>query len=810
MAGKSVFCFISGILLFSIIVPVCLADEDSEINKQKENIYLLIDAGKFAEAKAATDKMTVEYPGQTKLPDMLFWIAARYQQVESFDNAKQIYEQVIRDFPDSPWAGKAKLSNAQSESMSLIVSGKYTDAKAAIDKMASDFAGNTDLPTALYWSAVKFNQIDRFDEAKQVYQKIVDNFPDSPWAGKAKFCITRADATLLIINGDYQKASNALDKLISDFTGNSDLPEAVYWIAERYERLLRTEDAKKTYQRVIDLFPYNTFAKRAKLGISRADATNLVESKDYNNANTAIDKMVSDFATNPDLPETLYWLAERYKAQNRTAEAVRLNQIIVQKYPASPWAGKGNLNLTREKIISLIASQNYELSKAALDKFMTDFAGNPQLPEAIFWIAERYQRFDRFDDAKQIFQQIIDKFPNSPWADKSKTWLSRINVLSLIVAQDYDNAKAALAQFTTGFANTPDFPEAIYWIAERYERQGKTDDAQALCQKIITDYPASQWVTKAKAGHPSGNDVVQDASTIVDIKADTNSVAVIKDVNLNPDLEKAAVEIYRVARGYEEANDYDSADKAYEQVVRDYPATIKGSNAVLDIRRLGILNALDSNDTNQADILLSQYVEDFNLTPYAGECLELLVDKCYLTASQLRRQYKSQEANSRFAFAENVLQIMIDKKTTGNSTIGNADSLAGLYFYAAGCRQNQQKWDGAIKYFQKVVDNYPDFQYAWNAQAAIGWCYEEIRDLSQAPKEAINPLAEEAYKTVLEKYPGCTMAYYAAYRLGELSVQKDDNASAIVYYKKFLELAQKDDIRVDKVKAKIASLEESK
>jgi hypothetical protein len=38
MAGKIVPLVISGILLFSISVPLCFADEDAEINKQKRKI----------------------------------------------------------------------------------------------------------------------------------------------------------------------------------------------------------------------------------------------------------------------------------------------------------------------------------------------------------------------------------------------------------------------------------------------------------------------------------------------------------------------------------------------------------------------------------------------------------------------------------------------------------------------------------------------------------------------------------------------------------------------------------------------------
>jgi TolA-binding protein len=810
MAGKFVPLVISGILLLSISAPLCFADEDAEIQKQAKNICALIEAGKISEAKAATENMTAEFPELARLPDMLYWIAGKYQQVDRFEDAKQIYEQIIRDYPDSPWAKKAKMGYAMTDAMSLTILRRYSEAKEAADKMFTDFAGNPDVAEMLYWISGRLQALDRFEEAKQIQEQIIRDFPDNPWAIRARMGRAMTETISLIVSGKYTEAQAVIDKTAADFNGRPDLPEMLYWITGRFEMAGRADDAKRNYQMIVDSFPNNLFAKRSKIGISRVDVISLIESKDYNEANTAIDKMVADFSTNPDLPETLFWLANRYNSQNRVADSVRLNQIIVQKYPASPWAGKGNLNLTKEKIFSLITARNFDQSKISFDKFVTDFKGNPQLPEAIFWIAERYQRFDRFEDAGRIYQQIIDEFPGSIWADKSKFWISRITVLSFIVMQDYDGAGTALAQFTTAFADNPDFPEALYWIAERYEREGKSQDAQLLCQKIIADYPTSQWATKVKAGHPTGNDLVQYDFTGIALAEDNNSAIEIKDINLNPDLEKAAIEIYRVGRGYEDVNDFNSAAKAYEQTVRDYPATTKGRNAVLDIRRMEIWNKIEAGEVNEAGLLLNKYVEDFNQNPYAGDCMELLVDKCYWTGFQLMRQSKHQQANSRFAFVENILQIMIDKKASGNSAIGNTHTFAALYFYAASSRQHQRKWDGAIKYFQKIVDNYPDFENICNAQAAVGWCYEAIAREENWPKEAVLPLIEEAYKAVLDKYPNGNMVYYAAYRLAELSVEKGDKASAITYYRKFLEKAHPQDTRIETVKAKIASLEETK
>ena len=64
MAGKIVLRFISCILLFSTGLSPCFADEFEELYRAKENACQLIEAGKFSQAKAATEKMEIEYNGQ--------------------------------------------------------------------------------------------------------------------------------------------------------------------------------------------------------------------------------------------------------------------------------------------------------------------------------------------------------------------------------------------------------------------------------------------------------------------------------------------------------------------------------------------------------------------------------------------------------------------------------------------------------------------------------------------------------------------------------------------------------------------------
>jgi tetratricopeptide (TPR) repeat protein len=129
-----------------------------------------------------------------------------------------------------------------------------------------------------------------------------------------------------------------------------------------------------------------------------------------------------------------------------------------------------------------------------------------------------------------------------------------------------------------------------------------------------------------------------------------------------------------------------------------------------------------------------------------------------------------------------------------------------LYHYAAAIYQELRQWDKAIENFQKVVDDYPDFEYACGAQAGVGWCYEAMLKAGKIPKEQAEPIIEQVYTKVLTSYPGCYIAHYAAFQLAEMSVEKGDKVAAAQYYRLFLELATPENSRIAEAKAKLTTL----
>jgi TolA-binding protein len=409
--------FISLLLLFSISIPVCFADEYGQLYQTKENICALISKGKLSEAKAETEKMTTKYASHEKLPGMLYWIALAYEQSSIFEDAKALYGRAANDFSYNLYTAKARLGLARVDAISLIASGKYEQAREVTDKMVYDFADNNDLPGTLYWIGRKYEQNSNFEEAKRVFQQVIQSRPDSQYANRARLSIRQAEAILLVISENYNQAQGVIDQMATDFAGNPDLPGTMFWITERFERQNRFEEAKNNYQRIIQNYPGHTYAKKANLCVSRTNVIALIVSGNYDGAKAAIDKMLVDFAQHPDLPGTLYWITEKYEWADKLDEAKYVYQQIIQKCPDSIYADRARLGIRRVDVMSVMDLPDGNVAEGALNQMIADFNSNSEMPRAVFIIGARYLLKARAPDygqrAVKIVERVIQELPRT-------------------------------------------------------------------------------------------------------------------------------------------------------------------------------------------------------------------------------------------------------------------------------------------------------------------------------------------------------------------------------------------------------------
>lgn len=176
----------------------------------------------------------MQFSDDPGLAETLYDIAREYRWVKKYDVAKNMYQQIIEQYPQSAFSDRARLGIARIDILTLISSQRYSDASAAIDKLVKDFSRYGDLPETLYWTGVKYEEYGRYDSAKNLYALVVQQYPDCGYADKARFLAAKMNIFLLIESGKDTEAANVLDWLIADFNGHPDLAHTIFEVGEKY------------------------------------------------------------------------------------------------------------------------------------------------------------------------------------------------------------------------------------------------------------------------------------------------------------------------------------------------------------------------------------------------------------------------------------------------------------------------------------------------------------------------------------------------------------------------------------------------
>jgi len=89
--------------------------------------------------------------------------------------------------------------------------------------------------------------------------------------------------------------------------------------------------------------------------------------------------------------------------------------------------------------------------------------------------------------------------------------------------------------------------------------------------------------------------------------------------------------------------------------------------------------------------------------------------------------------------------------------------------------QELHEYSKGIEYYQKVVDKWPDYKYAWHAQYFVGMYYEMLRNSGGISASQANPKIKAAYQAVVENYPDSSAAKDAARKLEQMNYKKATN-----------------------------------
>jgi outer membrane protein assembly factor BamD len=182
-----------------------------------------------------------------------------------------------------------------------------------------------------------------------------------------------------------------------------------------------------------------------------------------------------------------------------------------KQYPYSDWSKKGLLMTT----YSQYQAGDYDSAEQSAEHYVKLYPNAPDTPYALYLEAMSYysqipdisRDQDRANKALLLFQQIVEKFPKSEYADdaKFKIQVTRDQVAGkeMSVGRFYLNRRnytAAINRFRavlTTYQTSRHAEEALYRLTEAYLGLGITGEAQTAAAVLGHNFPDGQWYKDA-------------------------------------------------------------------------------------------------------------------------------------------------------------------------------------------------------------------------------------------------------------------------------------------------------------------------
>ena len=202
----------------------------------------------------------------------------KLQSEENYLRAKNKYQQVLEDYPDSKERVRAQILVADA----LYRGREYEEAKFNYQKFVELYPVHPKVDRAYFYSAMaNFKMIDlaaRDQTATRAaiegFSEFIKRFPKSPYRkaaeAKKKESVRKLAKNVFIIgkfyyrNGSYLSAINRLNKLLETWPDEDFNDEALFLVAESYFKEQNYEKARSSYRHLLKRFPASQFTIQAR------------------------------------------------------------------------------------------------------------------------------------------------------------------------------------------------------------------------------------------------------------------------------------------------------------------------------------------------------------------------------------------------------------------------------------------------------------------------------------------------------------------------------------------------------------------
>ncbi len=294
-----------------------------------------------------------------------------------------------------------------------------------------------------------------------------------------------------------------------------------------------------------------------------------------------------------EVPERVSVLREtaiKYQAENKLEEAEKIYREIIEDFAQTSYAVESQ----SEIICIKIRSGDKVAAVTEYQKFLSESIADESRANEIYKIAQEFKNSGDKDLAVVLHKANV---ANSPVSVGSLLSQGEI-VQNAFDKKDYSAVDAGLTVLKEKFVSTPGVAKELFNVAQRYQKEGKRDEAIALYRYNLDAY------SDTFDGTVSQLEIVYDAFNRKDYDAvDKEAGFLLDNFSSRPGMDYG---IYMIGRKYQDAGFVDKAEQVYRKCVAD----ASGLGAML-AQKVIIYNRLAKKNYGEVDAEVSLFKDIF-------------------------------------------------------------------------------------------------------------------------------------------------------------------------------------------------------
>ncbi len=397
------------------------------------------------------------------------------------------------------------------------------------------------------------------------------------------------------------------------------------------------------------------------------------------------------------------------------------------------------LEQAKKLVIDYITSGKDAEAAEAYKKLITDFTGDEKLPGTVFDIGEQYRHARKFQTSINAYKYILDNHP----ASERAIWAQTFTAVDYVALSDMEKAQAETEKLLRQYDSDPNLAAAVTEIGGAYHWFKKYPQADAINELVLERWPDSQpalWARMNLITSKIAMDELSEASAGIEQFSSKYS-----------DDKRLPEALFYIAGSYEHSKRYDEAKTIFQKITKQFPTSAQANDVPFAIARIDVLSAIDTNEPNSLQVI-DGFVANFEEHPaLPGTLVHTVVHQIYNKAFEMESD--GLEGQSK-AYFQKAIEIW------GQLNVSHPEltHTANIYYYWATCYRELGEYEQAIEQYGNLVDSYPDYDMAWDAQFRIGYYYQQLKDTGAINKSVADEKTQAAYEKVLGKYPDCPAA----------------------------------------------------